>query len=145
MSYPVAARPSPDQRARRIARDIAFTGGNYTVAANHDWGTLNGIAAIRQAVLNRLITSPGEFAFRPDYGVGVLEYLKEELTEARIAELATRIRSQLVRDRRISRVDVLIEEFAAPGTGLRISITVVVAGQPLTLAPFAFSSDGVHS
>lgn len=144
MAYPVASRPSADARARQLSKDIAFVRGDYVANASHDWSTVQGLDALRQAVMNRLITSPGEYAARPDYGVGILDFLKEELTESRMAELVTRIRTQLLQDRRITKVDVLLEEFAAPGTGLRVSLVVVAAGQPVTLAPFSFTSDGVN-
>lgn len=139
-----AGRPSVDVQARQFGKDIAFD-SDYHVSKAGDWQTLEGVPLIRQAVFHRLITAPGEFAARPEYGVGVELYVKEELTEAVLAELATKIKTQLLQDRRLSRVDVSIQEFAAPGAGIEVSISVIASGQALTLAPFVISRDGVSA
>lgn len=134
-------RPSIDVRARQFGKDIAFD-TDFHVGAG-DWQTLEGLALIRQAVFHRLITSPGEFAARPEYGVGIEGYVKEELTDALIAELATKVKTQILQDRRISRCDVSVQELATPGTGLEVNVSLIASGQALTLAPFVVSRDGV--
>ncbi len=139
-----AGRPSVDVQARQLGKDVAFD-SDYHRGANGDWQTLTGVALIRQAVFHRLITTPGEFAARPEYGVGVEEFLKEEMTDAKLAELTTRIRTQLLLDRRISRVDVSLKEFAAPGTGVEVGISIIASGQALSLAPFFITRDGISS
>jgi phage baseplate assembly protein W len=142
-AYPSSNRPSGDERARRRGRDILFD-DDFHVASNHDWQLVEGEAALRQWVYHCLITSPGEYAARPDFGVGVEDFLKEELTESRQAELTTRIKTNLQRDKRIQSASAVVDAFD-DGNGLTVSITIVVRGQALTLRPFAFTQDGVST
>lgn len=135
-------RPSVDVRARQLGKDIAFD-EDFHVGPHGDWQTVEGVELIRQAVFHRLITSPGEFAARPEYGVGIEACVKEEMTEAVLAELKTKIRTQLLQDRRISRCDVALKEFDDSGAGVEVTISLISSGQALTLAPFVISRDGV--
>lgn len=132
-------RPGEDERARLLGKDIFFD-GDFHVAPDGDWLLVAGLEAMRQAVYHRLITRPGEFKYRPEYGVGCQDYVKEEKTPARISELQTRIRAQLLRDRRIESVAVAIEELES---ALKVSVGVTVNGQALTFRPFLFTEDKV--
>jgi phage baseplate assembly protein W len=132
-SSPTATR---DERARVLGRDILFD-GDFQATPDGDWQTVEGIAAMRQAVYHRLITRPGEYRFRPEYGVGVQDFLKEEMTPSAIADLKTRIRTNILQDRRVSDTVVTVDELTA-GPGLQIGVWVTVAAEKLSLGTFIF-------
>jgi phage baseplate assembly protein W len=123
------------ERARLLARDIRFD-SDYTVAPKGDWATVEGPEAMRQAVYQRLITSPGEYRARREYGVGIMDFLKEAMATAMVAELKTRVRANLLQDRRIQDVLVTVEE---KENALRLNIAVTIKGQRMTFRPFDFA------
>lgn len=118
------------------ARDIYFD-GDLHVTPDGDWMTVEGVEAMRQAIYRRLMTSPGEFAFRPDYGIGVPDYVKEESSQSTLDELASKIKGQLLRDRRIEAVSVALK-FA--DDVLIVTIAARINGKTLNFEPFQFSS-----
>lgn len=122
-----------------LGRDLFWEGG-LRVSPRGDWLTVDGIAALRQSILRRLITSPGEWAVRPTYGVGALDFVYETLTTARAAELRNRIRDQLTQDPRIQKANVVEVEQTAAGI-LRIRVQIVVKGTIVALKPFLLPED----
>lgn len=132
------SRAGQDERRRLLGRDILFD-GDYHVTPDGDWQVIEGLDAMRQAIYHRLITRPGEFKARPEYGVGIYDYVKEAKTPAMLAQLKTRIRTNLLRDRRISDVEVTLEDLTGNLPGLKVGVTVLIAGERLNLGAFVFA------
>jgi hypothetical protein len=69
-----------------------------------DWKMVAGETALRQSLMRRTITDPGEWSTVPGYGVGAQSFVYEARTQAKIDELKARIRAQYMRDPRVVRV-----------------------------------------
>lgn len=125
-----ASIPEPiDQRSRFFGRDIWFKNGDYFVTPSGDWLIAEGREALKQAVMRRLLTSPGEWATLPDYGVGVRDYIKAKNTPGARADLVNRIQSQLLKEPRVARVrEVIIDTEAVPN-GLKVSVKFDARGE----------------
>jgi phage baseplate assembly protein W len=102
--------------------DVLFD-GDYHVGANGDSVLLDGEAALRQALRHRLITTPGDFATRPEYGCGVLAFVKEEMSPAALQQLALTIKKQIPEEPRVDAV--LGVDLESPSSG-RLTITILV-------------------
>jgi phage baseplate assembly protein W len=133
-----ATSAGDEQQARLLGSDIYFR-GDYRVTPDGDWKTVRGLAALRQAVYHRLITRPGEYRARPDYGCGVLDWVKQPKTPANLASLATRIRTQLLRDSRIDDVRVTVTDLDGTLPGLDVTVAVAARGRSITLGSFKLS------
>lgn len=123
----------------RVGRDLFFD-GKLHVSAARDWVVVEGVAALRQWVWRVLSTSPGSWSVRPDYGVGVEDFVYETLTASRAAELRSRIIDQLQRHPRIQRVTATEIEQTDAGV-LILRIAIEVAGTVVALKPFAFPEE----
>lgn len=126
------------QTARFYGLDIWFdvskpdaTGqAAYIVTPAGDLALASGREALRQSLLRRTITDPGEWQTLPDYGVGARQFVKGKNTAAEQAELTTRVRAQYLRDPRVKSVDLVIVTPLEDGSpGLRLSVQVTPAGQ----------------
>lgn len=100
------------------------TAADRFVTPRGDWKLCAGEVALRQSLLRRLVTNPGEWKTKPGYGVGARMYVKARNTRANRDELAGRIASQFLEDERVVRVDQVVVDLSAAGV-LRIRITVV--------------------
>jgi phage baseplate assembly protein W len=126
------------QRAKLFGRDIWFdtadqTGADTQDAANGDWLLAEEKDALRQAVIRRIITSPGEWRTLPDYGVGARAYVKARNTRAVREELAGRIKQQLLREPRIASISsISVSQITG---GLKIAVRVIARGRTLSSTP----------
>jgi hypothetical protein len=59
---------------------------DFTVSAQGDFALVEGVANVRQALLHRLLTTPGTVVHRPEYGVGIQGQF---LNDSRVAEVKT--------------------------------------------------------
>lgn len=111
----------------------AATGPNLVVDRTGDWLLATGLEALRQSLIRRLITSPGQWTTKPNYGAGLLRAVKRRNTVAERAQLEQRCREQCLMDRRVRSVDELrIERIT---NGLRINVLVIPRGQPAQARP----------
>ena len=93
-----------------------------------DWAIVEGYAALSQSLIRRMITDPGEWVFRPEYGAGLRRYVKERRTSERVSELRERVRAQALADDRVESVaDVVVEFFEG---GLKLLLAVRPKGGP---------------
>lgn len=151
MSDPVFTIPVPDdgyvgapasdkaaQEAKFYGEDIWYdvshvdpntNAPDYVVTAAGDWARATGLEALRQSLLRRLITAPGEWATVPEYGVGAVQFVKRPLTASVIAELEGRIREQFMRDDRVESVSTVQVERLLDIEGIKITVFVVAAGR----------------
>lgn len=103
---------------------------DYVVDPTGDWTAVTGREALRQSLLRRLITSPGEWATVPEYGVGARQYVKARNTRSVRAELESRIKSQFLRDPRVHSVDLVTVDRLDDGSpGVKISVLVTPKGR----------------
>jgi phage baseplate assembly protein W len=130
------------QLARFFGKDMFFDvsnekGADLKVNQAGDWLLVSGKEALRQAVLRRIVTNPGEWKTLPDYGVGARLYVKTRNTRASRDELVERIRSQLLRDTRIEKVNQVVVELT-DGV-LRIAVQITPFGQAQRAQPFSIA------
>lgn len=77
---------------------------DYHATAQGDLETLSGLLNLKQALFHRLITSPGSLIHRPDYGVGIKNYLNSVNSIDTRSKIANTIVEQFSRDIRIQEV-----------------------------------------
>lgn len=112
------------------APDVVLGEADYVVTAGGDYATVNGREALRQSLTRRVITNPGEWATKPNYGAGARQYVKARNTPDARAELESRIRTQCLIDPRVERVEsVVMSAFGDESQGLKISVLVVPRGR----------------
>jgi len=125
-----------EQSSLLLGKDILFD-GDYHVSSAGDYVLLEGLEALRAAIYRRLITRPGEYRARPEYGVGLLSFVKKRRTLSSLDELRQRVIDQLSLDPRINEVrDVVVE---TTQDGLKIAVVIEAAGETLKFKPFDFS------
>lgn len=112
------------------APDVQLGEAGYVITAGGDTAVATGREALRQSLMRRYITDPGEAPTMPDYGAGATQYIKAKNTPAVRAELEGRIRAQTLRDSRVESVQLAIVEQLDDGSdGIRISVLVVPKGR----------------
>lgn len=75
-----------------------------SVDADGDIESVKGLENIREALLRRLVTTPGSLVHRPEYGVGVEDYQNSPMSLANQRSLALRIKEQFELDSRVDEV-----------------------------------------
>lgn len=124
------------QRAKLLGYDIWFDirqgllRADYEVTPAGDWRFVDGEEALRQALLRRLLTSPGQWAFLPSYGVGAQDFVKARNDRPTRDRLAERIRSQFLQDPRVEAVESVAIEINPES--LRIAVRVKAKAQVQT-------------
>lgn len=92
-----------------FGRDIACTDslrtGRYAT----------GLRVVAEALYRRLITRRGELLDDPDYGLPLSDYLGSVVTAADIARAPGLIRQELLKDPRVSTVDVEFTDVLGAG------------------------------
>ena len=121
-----------------LGRDILFD-GDFHVTAKGDYVALQGLAALKQAIYHRLITRPGDFAYRPEYGAGVLQSVKKRLRSTELSELKSRIISQLSLEDRIEEV-VRVTVTRQVG-GISIDLKIKARGEVVSFSSINFTED----
>lgn len=112
------------------APDVTLGQADYVVTASGDLALATGHDALRQSLIRRLVTNPGEWPTLPSYGVGARLYVKARNTPSVRAELESKIRTQFLRDPRVHSVDLVSVVGLTDGSpGLKISISVTPRGR----------------
>lgn len=128
------AQPSPfspnETEIDLFGVDILFD-DDVIVTASGDYATVEGSAALKQAIRTRLITTPGEYAIRPDYGCGIALWVKKRMTKAERDNLRQTIIENLSQEERIQKVEeVLVESLTSDNTtGIKVSVRVTALGR----------------
>jgi phage baseplate assembly protein W len=126
------------QQNRLFGRDVWFDASDESGADTQsnragDWLLAEQSQALRQALIRRIVTAPGEWRTLPEYGCGARQFVKARNTRANRDELKLKISSQLLRDERVESIrDITIELIT---NGLRIHVTVIPAGRTLMNTP----------
>lgn len=132
-----AASTEPlDARRKLFGKDLDWRQGRLSTTGAGDWLTVEGVDALHQSVLRRLSTRPNGWATRPGYGVGVEEFIEEEMTQSTFNELVSRIKISLAKDPRIDEVAAV--RYAESGEMVILRVSIKVKGQALTLPDFRF-------
>ncbi len=130
--------PESQTEARALGRDIKFDGENFGYTADGDYLMVEGPPALRQAVYNCLITTPGDYKLRPQYGVGIERFVGRPLTTANKEEIKELLRRNLLQMRRIEQVAQIAVEVGAENNSLFIHLTIRAAGRVVRFSPFEF-------
>lgn len=112
--------------------------GDRIVTTARDWRLVEGEEAVRQSLFRRLMTKPGEWKTKPNYGVGASSFVKRPATSRTTDELAGRIVTQYHVDRRVEQVSAVTADWAA-GL-LRLAIVVKLRGRDLNNQPLIVSA-----
>lgn len=120
--------------------DILFD-DDLQVTASGDYATVEGYAALRQAILIRLITDPDEYPVVPGFGCGIQRWLKKRMTKSDRDSLRQTIIEQLSKEERISKVEeVTVESLTLSNTtGVKVSVRVTALGRENSFAFTAFA------
>lgn len=135
-----SATPPNETEIDLFGVDILFE-DDLQVTGSADYATVEGYAALRQAILIRLITTPGEYAVRPDFGCGISQWLKKRMTTSEQDSLRQRIIEQLSQEERIQKVEeVTVESLSLSGTtGVKITVRVSALGRENSFSFTKFS------
>jgi len=123
-----------EQKDKLFGRDIYFgvnTDGDTETAPNGDWKIVSGRDALRLSLIRLLLTSPGEWAFKPDYGVGARDYVKRPGSQSAKDELESRIRTQFGRHYGVESVKSVSMEWTSDGSTLKIAVYVQPKGRDI--------------
>jgi phage baseplate assembly protein W len=123
-----------------FGRDILHTEGRFPLSPSGDYVLVEFEENLRLSILRRLLTNPGEYKFRPDYGVGASRWVKKPGSSANLAALRERIIAQISQDPRVERVTLADAGLLTTGV-LRILIVVKAAGREIRLAPFDLAGE----
>lgn len=120
--------------------DILFE-DDVRVTASGDYATVEGYAALRQAIYIRLMTAPGEYAVQPDFGCGVTLWVKKRMSKSDKDSLRQTIIDQLSKEERIQKVEeVTVESLTLDNTtGVKISVRVTALGRENSFAFTTFA------
>lgn len=101
-----------------------------------DLHTVTGTGSLRMAYLRRMLVTRGRLLHRPEYGVGIRNFIEGPATDAAMAELGGDTRSNLIRDRRIESVEVTTRidpDLGQVEVGVRVTtVDAEVIEQPTT-------------
>lgn len=131
-----------------LGKDLFFD-GNLCVASRGDYQTVEGEENFRRGILRRLMTTPGSYKLRPDYGAGLMDAVKGKLTKSRLDALEARVREQVAADRRTEKViSVTVTSLGtltgplAGVQGIRVHVVVQALGRVLRPLAFRFAREG---
>jgi len=122
-----------------LKTDIALI-GDMQKAPDGDYQTISGLNNIRQALFRRLLASQGSLVHRPDYGVGIKDFLNAPSSLSNQRALALRVQEQFEQDSRVEEVvglrfdqdDDVPEKFT-----IFVKVRVAGFGEPeLSFQPF---------
>lgn len=110
--------------------DLLFN-GDLQITASSDYADIQGMAALKQAIRCRLLTSPGEYAIHPEYGCGLRQFVKKRATQSDRDALRQIIIDQLSQEERIQNVEeVTVESFTSGTmTGVKIFLRIIALGR----------------
>jgi phage baseplate assembly protein W len=122
-----------------FGKDILFT-DDFQLTAGGDYVTISDEANLKKAIYRRLLTRPGEYRFRPEYGAGLATYAKKGLNLAILDNLRQLVLNQLAQEKRIESVDeVTVQETTIGGVpAVKVYVRVRALGRVLSFEPYTF-------
>jgi phage baseplate assembly protein W len=102
---------------------------DFTVSAQGDFALVEGVANVRQALLHRLLTTPGTVVHRPEYGVGIQDYLNSPLSFDTKRKMAVAIQGQFLNDSRVAEVKTIqIQDSPENPSSVTLLASVLIDG-----------------
>jgi photosystem II stability/assembly factor-like uncharacterized protein/phage baseplate assembly protein W len=132
-------RGTDNPKGEDIWFDLAGeVGPNTTVTPSGDWKLVSGREALRQSLIRRFITNPGEWRTKPGYGAGLSGMVRKKLTKSMHDQAVTAIRSQALVDKRVQSVDTvdisrLADASGGSKPGWRVHVVVIPKLDPTPL------------
>lgn len=137
------ARPSPvpvDAGVKDVFGFDMFFQDDFEITAGGDYKLIGGEENVKAAIYRRLLTRPGEYRFRPDYGVGIQDFVKKSPTTTLLDQLRQRIVDNLSLDTRLAQIEVTVESDTLRNIPiLRVLVRAVVGGGIVRFEPLVFS------
>lgn len=130
----VPTAPAAVEQAQLLGKDIYFD-GDRRVTPHGDFLLVDGLNALRQWVYHCLMTNPGEYRLRPEYGCGARAFLAKRNVPGEVDEFKNRIRENLLRNPQIDEVAIAVADLAS-GDGVQVAVAITARGQ--ALRPFSF-------
>lgn len=93
---------------------LDMVGGTLQIAATGDYERESGVSLVRKLILRRLMTTPGEFAHLPQYGLGFK--VKEPLPIRNAATLQKKIHEQVMKEPEIESAKVSLTLYRQQNT-----------------------------
>src|SRR5690348_5829553 len=75
-------------------------GSDLTVGPTGDLASVSGPLLGQQRVLRRLLTSPGDYIWQPDYGAGLARFIGQPVNALQIRAV---VRSQIFKEAEVAR------------------------------------------
>lgn len=124
--------------------DMAFN-GDLVKKSDGDLEGITGLSNFKQALFQRLITTPGTLVHRPTYGVGLKDFQNAPNTLANQRKIAARIKEQFELDPRVEEVlGVRVEVDDLTPWKLLIIVRVKPVGYDEVTAEFIpFGGEGI--
>lgn len=117
---------------------------DFKLTPSGDISTINGIENVRLSLFRRLLTSKGTLSHRPEYGVGIKDFIGSLNSVANQQTLALRIKEEFESDERVEKVNSIgIRNNKSDQSLVEISVNVKIVGfgeNRMTFLPFG---DGV--
>lgn len=103
--------------------DIDFTKNEFT----SDINLKSGIHSIRQSILNIIMTRPGEKPFDSNFGVGITDYLFENIDDLLKIQLTISIRGQLeTYEKRVTFSSVTIDDSLIDSNNISVVLEYII-------------------
>ncbi len=115
-------------------KDVAFK-SDFVRSATGDLDTIDGLSNLKEALIRRVLTQPGSIIHRPDYGVGLKNYLNGLNSISTQQKLALKIQEQVEKDERV-------EQFL----GLRVEESEAIEGKvvlTIRVKPVGYSEQSI--
>jgi len=116
------------------AINLGVQGGGTLVVAGGDYVNQSGVDLIRKLVLRRILTTPGDFFWLPEYGVGLR--VKEPIPAGDVVKLRAAIERQVSLEPEVTNVKASVTQSANLLTVI-VSVVVRTTGQSLTVTASA--------
>lgn len=119
-----------------LLRDLRFK-DDYDITPQGDLGLVEGVDNVKQALMHRLLTTKGTLVHRPDFGVGIKNFLGAPMSFETQREIAVQIQAQFLNDSRVAGVNsIQILESEINPFSVTISVEVEIEGQGGALLDF---------
>lgn len=84
--------------------DALFEGGDFALTTSGDLALVEGLQNLRDAIGRRLITRSGQVVFRPEYGIGIIDFVARPNSERNKQDMINRVRANLMDDSRVEKI-----------------------------------------
>lgn len=91
---------------------------------------VSGRANLRESLLRRILTNPGEIVHRPAFGCGLAAFLERPLTPSWKARMASAVRSNLLLDPRVADASVTVSQGIPTDSSRKGAVTFEVSFRP---------------